>query len=217
LGCARIESARLSRHYLPTLQTWAKPQLVTLTVPSCDAQDLPHVIRQMERVLVRLNNRFYKQYKRGTRFSRLVGLRKLECTFHDGRYHPHFHFLLRDADVANDLQSAWLEAYHHAGIAAKAQSVMPLATASVGQTLNYLTKPVHFPKQSTPPPVHALDCIFRAFKGKQVIQDYKDAPWLPPVDSEFTESRHSAARMTYYTWDAKAGAWVNSETGHCLT
>ncbi|WP_310393751.1 hypothetical protein [Hymenobacter sp.] len=124
---------------------------------------------------------------------------------------------MRDTVIANDLRSAWLEAYQHAGIAVRAQSVMPLATASIGQALNYLTKPVHSPRQSTSLPVHALDCIFRAFQGKQIIQDYKDAPWLPPIDFEFNELRYSAAKMTCYTWNAKAGAWLNSKTGHYLT
>ena len=217
LPCARIETARLSRNYLPTLQTWTNPQLVTLTVPNCLAHELPQVIKQMLRVFARLNNRLYKQYKRGKRASPLVGLRKLECTTNGCYYHPHFHVLIRDLDTANDLRNAWLYAYKLQGAIEKAQCVVAIESATIGKTLNYLTKPVHRPKQSMPVSAQALDLIFQTLKGKQLIQDYKQVPWLPPLLAEALESKLPSKKLAPCCWSHKAGTWVDCKTGHHLT
>jgi plasmid rolling circle replication initiator protein Rep len=59
-----------------------------------------------------INDKYYKRHQRGKGF-KLIGIRSLECTFNpiSREYHPHFHLIVADEQMANVIMQDWLYAW----------------------------------------------------------------------------------------------------------
>ena len=78
--CTAIRKAKLMNHYLPILQSWEKPYLVTLTVRSCYAKDLDSRMCAMKRAFRKILAKCKKRHQRG-QGPKLVGIKSLEYNF----------------------------------------------------------------------------------------------------------------------------------------
>lgn len=96
LVCNRLRTARAINRYLPVVEGWDDPWMVTLTAPNVHAA-------QLRDELVRYLGDFtaIKRAIARTHGGKLVALRKLECTYNPTRdaaglepFHPHFHVVV---------------------------------------------------------------------------------------------------------------------------
>ena len=95
LVCNSIRTAQLINRYVPVLDQWEDKYFVTLTLPNCTALDLPGTLDFMQNTFGKIHAKLKKQFQRKKR-DKIVGLRKLECTYNADRndYHPHYHLSL---------------------------------------------------------------------------------------------------------------------------
>lgn len=96
--------------YLPLLEKWEDPFTLVLTLTSPKAEKLKRTIDEMYAILDRIIDKYRKRASRGKGF-RLIGIRSLECTYNPkaDTYHPHFHFVLPNKQIAIALQSEWMK------------------------------------------------------------------------------------------------------------
>ena len=97
-------------NYLPFLKTWEDPFTLVLSLTSPKAERLKETIEEMYSLLERIVDKYRKRASRGKGF-RLIGIRSLECTYNpkDDTYHPHFHFVLPNKEIALAIQSEWMK------------------------------------------------------------------------------------------------------------
>jgi hypothetical protein len=110
--CSSNRKANLINKLAPVIEKWEDSQMVTLTVANCKAQYLKRKINKMYAVFKSITEKHYKRYQRGKGF-KLVGIRSLECTFNPLRrdYHPHFHMIVPNLQIANTITQDWLKAW----------------------------------------------------------------------------------------------------------
>ncbi|QNP54532.1 hypothetical protein [Hymenobacter qilianensis] len=172
--CACNRMGTLVRKYLPLMETWENPQLLTLTVPSCVRAELPDRVKHMLLTFTKISELWNKHYHRNRRYYQryghfhpawptvpLVGLREVEISYTlellEERYHPHIHFILRDATTAQALLARWLQVMP--GVNAWGQNLK--AVYCLQGALCYVLKPaVNFGARN-PVPAAAMDTIFQ--------------------------------------------------------
>jgi hypothetical protein len=218
LVCSRIRTAQLIKQYLPLLREWADKQFVTLTVPNCSGDDLLPTIDQMKAVFNRIREQIKKQYQRGQRDAPLMALRKLECTFNPRRrdYHPHFHLIVRDVAMANELRDLWL--HHFPAASWDGQNVKPADDKSVLELFKYFTKLVTSKeKEGRIISVGPLDTIFQAITGQRTFQAFNCPTTKETSDEEADELAAELEIEATYEWEQAATDWVDKSTGELLT
>lgn len=170
--CNRNRTGKLINHYGPVLDQMSEKIFVTLTIPNVNGSVLRESIKKMIKTVKLIQDNRRKQKKPLIR-----GIRKLECTFNVQRndYHPHFHFIIDNQIVANELITAWLKYYPDANVLGQdersAHDYLELfkyftkLTSNAGKTFVNGTKVIdewHYPD--------ALDVIFRAIENLRIIQ-----------------------------------------------
>lgn len=170
--CNRNRTGKLINHYGPVLDQMPDKIFVTLTIPNVDGSVLRQSIKQMIKTVKLIQDNRRKQKKPLIR-----GIRKLECTYNVERndYHPHFHFLIENQIIANELIVEWLQYYPDASIKGQdersAYDYLELfkyftkLTSNAGKTYVNGTKVKdewHYPD--------ALDIIFRSIEKLRIIQ-----------------------------------------------
>lgn len=218
LVCSRIRTAQLIKQYLPLLREWPDKQFVTLTVPNCSGDALLATIDAMKAVFNRIRELLKKQHQRGHRAAPLVALRKLECTFNPRRrdYHPHFHLIVRDLAMANELRTLWLEYFPSAKW--DGQDVKPADDKSVLELFKYFTKLVTSKeKEGRIISVGPLDTIFQAITGQRTFQAFNCTTTKETSDEEADELAAQLEIETTYEWEQAATDWVDKSTGELLT
>ncbi len=220
--CNKIETARLINRYKPVIDTWDEKYLVTLTLPNVPAAQLPATIGRMKSVFRTIREMIKKQYQRGERARPLEALRKLETTYNmrRGDFHPHFHFLTNDLEIANLFVSEWLR--HIPEAKRKAQDVRKADENSVLELFKYFAKLTASGGKGQGDiqyiPAEALNIIFNAVAGERVFQAFglSAAPAADaPEDAELAEL--ALERGERWLWTREANDWVEHTTGECLT
>jgi len=219
--CSRIRTARAINVYTPVLQTWGERYLVTLTVPNCGADELAGTMKLM---LHRFT--LCKRAMKRAGFV-LVAVRKLECTYNHRRadYHPHLHVIVDGREEADELRRLWL--YYWAGTTAGAQDVRPCDDGALVELFKYFTKlvaPGAGGKRGIMP-LHALDVIFRAMKGRRVWQPVGfrlSREVEESIEGEELEVAGTAAfkrqeERVYWDWCRELADWIDHETGEALS
>jgi hypothetical protein len=124
---------------------------VTLTVPTCEAKDLPDRIKELQRVF----RIMYKEMKKEKKKSYLNGIRKLEINpnlkegisvkeskdYNDYMYHAHFHLLVQGTGNAYEIRRRWLNLYPNAKLAAQNVRVFDHSRGTLVELLKYISKP----------------------------------------------------------------------------
>lgn len=181
LVCNRIRTAVLLNEYTPELDSLNQLFFVTLTLPTCSADDLPNQIDRMQKAW-----REMYQQSRKPKYTRdghppLRGIRKAECTIRPkGKYHYHYHVLVNNWSCAEWLISQWLRKFPEAD--PKAQDSRAADKKSYKELFKYFTKITtkDMPKAN----YKRLDVIFQALYRRKVFQSFGIKPCKDNFDGD---------------------------------
>jgi len=223
LVCNRIRTAKMLNSYLPVLDEWSDKHFVTLTIPNVLANGLSDAISNMEKGFKLTKNQFWQQHRRKQRDGKLVGLRKLECTYNITRddYHPHYHVIIQGEQNARDLLAEWLRRFPNAREIA--QDVQRADDRSVREMFKYFTKLIA--KASGGESVvlpEPLDMIFRVIRGKRTFQNFgftkpKETKEISDEAMEMAEQIEQETVVEVYQWCQEMHDWIGKTTGKKLT
>ncbi len=125
--CCAIRKADIINRYLPVMQKWKQPYMVTLTVKAVPRYKLKGVMQSMISELHKIIEMQRKKHQRGKGI-KLIGIRSLESNFNPIKktYNPHFHFIVADEEMADILIREWLKRSHNGWTNNKAQKKDPV-------------------------------------------------------------------------------------------
>lgn len=223
LVCNSIRQMVLKNKYGETLDSWKEKYFVTLTVPNCSGDKLKETIEGMTKTFAKIKNMFYRRWKRG-KGTKLVGLRKLECTYNPqrGDYHPHFHFVLTSESLGQELIDEWLA--RNPGCNRAAQDIRQADENSTKELFKYFTKIISTHDKEKKIYTHALNTIFNAIKGKRTFQPFGfKAVKITEEEIEENEiilTEQNEQETPYpqlFMWKQEVADWVNEKTGEMLS
>ena len=200
---------------MPVLEKWDDKYFVTLTLPNCPGNDLSDTLEFMQKTFGKIHAKLKKQFQRGQR-EKVVGLRKLECTYSADRndYHPHYHLIIRGEKNANDFLSEWLKRVPTAK--SIAQDIRPANTKAVKELFKYFTKAVTTVRNKNGEVkdrmiyADAMDVIFNSIKGKRTFQNFGFK--APKVESEDLDRPMEIERIVEeLEWIQELGDWSDSD------
>ena len=221
--CARIRTARAIDSYGPIVRTWSEPYFVTLTLRNCSAEDLPATLDRMMAVITSCKRAIVRTH--GLTF---VALRKIEVTENGHDFHPHSHLIVNGKAQAELLRSLWMQRLPDE-TDAKGQDVRPCDEGSLREALKYsakmATKKRGKERRSVNGGVEALDVIFRALRGRRIIQPigFKlSAAATEAIEGEKLELRGSEAFKrpdddVTWIWQQGVYDWIDPDTGECYS
>lgn len=253
--CNRIRTGKLINKYLPAVEQWTNKKFVTLTVPNVSAIELNNKLDQMQDVLSKCARAWKRKRKSGgvnlcsmeDFHGSLKIIKKIEITYKYGAdsYHPHIHILTDGTEQAEFILDYWLNAFKDAKI--EAQDVRDADDASVKELFKYFTKFWKFDYKERKIELYApsvLDVIFRALKGRRVIQPsgfkavdysqndnygddeiyYFQKKAADELSEKFNGLDFSAGGLKklllndgYYVWNYRVSDWVDKSTGELLS
>ena len=168
----------------------------------------------MQETLEKIHAKLKKQYQRGKR-DKVMGLRKLECTYSKPRndYHPHYHLIIKGEENAKDFYSEWLKRLPKTSY--KGQDLQPADSKSAKELFKYFTKVVTTVKdkkgevQDRKIYADAMDVIFNDIKGKRTFQNFGFK--APKVISEDLDTEQDIERMIEEVeWNQDVGDWIHA-------
>ena len=216
MTCNAIRTAKSINSYVPVIQGWKDAYMVTLTVPNCKADDLKQTIYSMYESFRQVKDYVKTNYNRKLIDYKLVGVRKIECTYNPSRndYHPHFHVIVKTKDMAQLLHDQWLVRQPSANV--KGQDIRKADTGSLQELFKYMTKVISKSKDETVIYADSLDVIFNAMKGRRVLQNFGFV--LPKiVDPDEVVKTTAEMIQAVYEWQNEVNDWVDLDSGECLT
>lgn len=206
--CQSIRIAVLINGYKPQLEALQDPYFVTLTLPTCTAEELPGQIKRMSKAFRQIKNR---KHMRGVK-----GLRKAECTTRpNGMYHYHFHIIIEGRANAEYLIKSWLELFSEAN--RKAQDMRKADCSSMIELFKYFTKLLAKDKDGNRKMMDykRLDVIFRALSGHRIFQPFGGLKMVSEeIEDEELEATREIAQQVYM-WIGND--WYGTEDGDALT
>ena len=120
----------LEQHEAEMLNAYKRPLLdlgtlyfVTLTAPTVCERELRSVIKKRIKAFQRIKDNMRKNYG-----MKINGMRKLEVTHTNGKYHPHFHLIMQGKKEAELLLQLWLTQFPSAN--KHAQNITAIHTAN---------------------------------------------------------------------------------------
>lgn len=174
LICNSIRAAVSLNKYKPVFDEWDdEAYFVTLTAPTVPASKLDERLNEMHTIFNSIKLMLKTRYNRGKGL-KFEGVRKLECTYRpfNDKYHPHFHFLVRGEENAKNLYNEWLSRTQHLGTSHKAQDCRKADKNAALEVFKYFTKIVSSSSTDKLVYLQGLDTIFKAFRGRRVIQNF---------------------------------------------
>lgn len=204
--CNRIRTAKQINGYKKQLDELENTCFVTLTIPNVCNDILRQSIKEMTHQFQLILKEFRKDKVK------VIGLRKLECTYNPIRndFHPHFHLLVSGKHIAEQIVLDWLKRYPTAN--RKAQDIRKADNGSVMELFKYFSKII----TNKSIHVNALDTIFQAMRGLRVYQPIgikKVSEEIEEIDSQIYEELEKAEKV----WDWIDIDWIDTNTGECLT
>ena len=223
LVCSRIRTARAITAYMPVLQEWSDPHLVTLTRRNVGGDDLSGIFDEMLAAF----NSCKRSIKRTEKLD-FKAIRKTECTYNLRRkdYHPHYHVIVEGQVQAELLRDKWVDRYDgEADIAG--QDVRPCDENTLMEVFKYFTKlttkATTGERRITPP--DALDVIFSAMRGRRVWQpvgfklkaNEDEQIESDELEVSGTPAFKRSAEKVLWEWEQDLTDWVDLRTGECLS
>lgn len=217
--CNAIRTANYINRYSPVLSSWTDSHLVTLTLPNCNRENLCSTIDSMQKCFSLIMNTQKKKFQRSKSSFKLVGIRKMECTYNSVRndYHPHYHVIVEKKEMANVLLEEWLKRNPTANI--KAQDVRKADSGAVQELFKYMTKVIasggkngKIDRRIFAAP---LDVIFNAMVRRRVVQPFGFR--LPKSLEEPSEETDVNTLLGIMSWQQDIADWVDYETGETLS
>lgn len=218
--CNSIRTAVLIHKYMPIIDEWDDKHFVTLTLPNCKDFELKSTIKLMQKNFNQIRKVLQKRYQRN-KSDKLVGLRKLECTYNSTRddFHPHYHFVIDGHDNAHELVDLWLKkSFNSKRIA---QDVREADNDSAKELFKYFTKVVTPTKNKKGETVDmkiyadAMDVIFNSIKGVRTFQNFGFKVGKKVESEDFTELSGDPVVSTA-KWVQELGDWAE-ENGELLS
>jgi Replication protein len=220
--CNRIRTGKLINGYADTLENLNDKQFVTLTIPNVNGDELKSAILQMNKTIRKIQDNRRKQKK-----PLIKGIRKLECTYNVqlNNFHPHFHFIIENEKIADQLINEWLKYYPKANIKGQHKATateckelfkyFTKLTSNAGKVFVNGTRAKdewHYPE--------AIDVIFTAIiklriiqpmGGLKMVSDEIDEIQSEIIDGETLEIKESEL----YIWNGEN--WFSPYTGELLS
>lgn len=215
--CNAIRTAKYINKYNPIITNWENAHFVTLTEKNCKASELRARIDSMQGIFKAIMENQKRKFQRGNSNFRLVGIRKLECTYNAVRddYNPHFHVIMESKEMGAVLRSEWLKRNDLAK--AGGQDMRPVDSKACMELFKYMTKVVSGnAKTGRSIYVDALDIIFNAIHRKRTIQPFgfKAGKLSVEDEGENIDAGHVLAVMR---WHQEVTDWVDAETQELFT
>lgn len=212
--CNRIRTAQLIQTYMPTLETWSEKSFLTLTVKNVEAEKLKPTLEKMYKNFTKI-----KDLERKQSLCKLVGVRKLECTYNreTNEYHPHYHFILENSDKCNRIISRWLDLFPTADV--KGQDFKPADKDSCFELFKYFTKLSSNSKKDNTITVSALDNILNSITGVRTFQPFGFVAHKlePPPENIEINKETELNDLSEFVYDRKYNDWFDKQTGELLT
>lgn len=209
--CNRIKTAMMINGYMPQIEQLFQPVFVTLTLPTCESDDLVKRIETMEKVW----RNIYKLSKKAKFVKTLhhfKGVRKAEITIRpDDKYHYHFHFIVDGWAQGEWLISQWLKNFEQAS--PKAQNLRLVDEFGKFEIFKYAIKSEVKTDNKN---AKRYDLVFCALRGKRTFSAFGG---LRKVKEEFEDEDLKASIQIdefeqIYKW--VSSDWFNKETGEAL-
>jgi len=223
LVCNRIRIAKMINSYMPVLDEWDDKYFVTLTIPNVPEDKLAAAITGIQKEFKLIKNQLWQQHRRKQRSKKLMGLRKLECTYNPerGDYHPHYHVIVCGEQNAHDLLNEWLRRFPDAR--SLAQDVRPADDKSVRELFKYFTKLIV--KVSGGESVvlpEPLDVMFRVLRGRRTFQSFgftkpKQVEEADDKSMELAEQIEQETIEEVFGWVQEQHDWIGKHTGRKLS
>lgn len=221
LVCNAIKTAQQINNYAPQLAELAKtqdPYFVTLTRPTCEAEELPAQVNRMKATLRKIKN------TESNKLRQVDGIVTFECTHSRGKFHFHIHLLIFGKENAEKILKLWLK--ENPDSSPLAQNIKPADLKDPGslkEMFKYMTKIIGRQRKDggerTPAFISpkALDTIFRALYRKQLIGIWGGKIKAPKKEINEEEFENGTKSNEIWRWEQQAHDWINRETGEILT
>lgn len=162
-NCNRIKTAEMTNGYKQPLQDLGSLHFITLTAPTCFKHELKEEINKRIKAFTLCKNNLRKNHS-----MKINGLRKLEVTATNSKFHPHFHIILSGKDESEALVKEWLKRFPKAS--GKAQNIKSVTANenSFIEIFKYATKDITTDKGSA----EQEHSIYEAMFGVRSIQTF---------------------------------------------
>lgn len=205
--CNRIKTAQLINGYMPQFQKFEQPYFVTLTSRNVP----PDLLAEMLQVYQHVWRTIYKRMKKNK--LELKGIKKLECTYNAefDSYHPHFHFIINDKNIAETLFANWMDEMKTGklflyGAELPGQDIRPADLGSMLEIFKYFTKIFAKPNNKGDRFIYisALDNIFNCMKNRRVFEPFgikKVSEKIEKLDAQEYELHCKGAEVFRWNFD----------------
>lgn len=239
LVCCSIRTARLIQDYLPYLERFEDPQMITLTYPDSHVTD--HNLKDETKQVISKWRTIYKWVHKKWRKEGIVvqGFRGLESTGDwdkkrkRHKYHPHLHIIVDGLAIAKDIQRKWLEL--SPGATEINQRIVPADIKGMKEILKYFTKFVDkkyrtvttrkgktkricYKKEVN---IHRLDVMLQSFFSLRLFNAFgiekiniEDSDIFDNLDAQRYEDIEM--QVTKWFWDDNAADWIDITSGELL-
>ena len=216
LVCNRIRTAELIKKYKEELFSWEDRHFVTLTVPNVPSKFLKKTIQVLNKEFTDISNTMKKRHQRMTG-TRLICIKKIECTYNPDRedYHPHLHIITKDKVMAETLLLEWLK--RHPECSSLAQDIRPASQNDLIELFKYFTKILSRSKKDKKITINAsaLDNIFQSIKGIRTFQPigFKAPKLIPSIEEGDNQNDFAVTvdRSVVFDWIHEFHDWISAD------
>ncbi len=224
--CSRMQTRKNIEGYLPEIQEFIDPQMLTVSDVNVSKDQLSKRISRLSKSFTKLVKSFNK-YQERHGLPRLKAVRKIECTynFFTKMYHPHIHIIIDGKFCALDLLKRWLSENPTAN--SKGQDITPFnKSKTLEQNIREIFKyfsPLSKKDKKTGKeklyPIEAIYTIIKAFKGKRSLQAYgiKKVVDLDPSELKGQEVDFLKPDVIEWKYITEKANWFNLDTMEALT
>lgn len=217
LVCASIRTAVHINRYVEYVDSWTDSKFLTLTNVTCKDSQLEVTIENMISFFSSTLEKYRVRRFRGTTDHKLVGIRKLECTYNPktDKYHPHFHIITKDKLTADILLSEWMDKHKTAKISA--QDIRNTNDGSKMELLKYETKVLYSVGDGRRIYPRSLDWIYKCIKGKHTLSkfgfflkssDYVDDPTVRAMIVDHAKWNQGKSDWILYSDDSALSGYI---------
>jgi hypothetical protein len=224
--CSDIRKAEKINRYLPVIEKWKDPRLVTLTAKAVSHKELNKQIEKVLNAFRVIVQRYKKRHQRG-KGPKLMGVKSIECNFNPqtNTYNPHLHILVPDLATAKILQFAWLEYWGPAIARHGGQRITLVKNTerALIEVIKYASKiftdpnmkKKHGPNKDATFYAQAYHNIIWALEGHRVFERFGFN--LPKTNKPKGGKRTTVTEYEELIFDGTQFDWVNPATGEIFT
>jgi hypothetical protein len=123
---------KCKKKYINVIEQFKQPCFITLTLPD-DSYNLKDCIAHMEEVWQAIRKSWENKKRK------IKGIKKIECSIKNKRFHFHFHFIIEGIENAEWVKQEWLR--RNSNASKNAQQLEEIKKDSIETLLIYFLKP----------------------------------------------------------------------------